>query len=55
MLFLEKVEIKNLTEKKCFEYLQQIDPNKITGTLWNNICRRFEDRKIDDEPKKMEN
>ena len=43
MLFLEKIELGNLTEKKCAKYIQQIDPNKITGTIWKSICRKFED------------
>lgn len=49
LLFFEKVEMKNLSEKKCFEYIQKIDPNKMNGLIWNNICRRFDNSKSSDD------
>lgn len=39
--FLEQIEICNLSEEKFIKFVSQIDPTKITGTLWRNLCKRF--------------
>ena len=40
--FLEKIEIKNLSDEKFYQMMVSIDPNEVTRGLWQLICSRFD-------------
>lgn len=39
--FLEKINVKNLSEEKFREFIQNLNPSEMTNNLWSNLCRKF--------------
>lgn len=47
--FFEKVDMSKLSKNKFIEFLQKLNPNEISTSLWENICNGFCSEKQENE------